>query len=179
MIKVNLIPVKRKKKAKPVPAFLIIGILVTLVALFISGFLYFRAATNLSAKEKQFADNKNRLNALKEKIKEVENFEQLNKTFEKRSEIIEQLSKNKSVPVILLDEASKLLPTGVWLDTMIVSGSTVKVSGFGFSNAEIVTYVNNIKASQLFTDAYLQQTRSTEVEKVPVYQFQLSFRIKV
>jgi len=179
MIKVNLIPVKRKKKARPIPAFLIIGILVTLAALFISGFFYFRATTELSAKKAQFEKNKVTLAALKEKIKEVENFEQLNKTFEQRSEIIEQLSRNKSVPVMLLDEVSKLLPIGVWLDTMSVTGDAVKLSGFGFTNTDIVTYVNNIKASQLFTDAYLQQSRSTEVEQVPVYQFQLTFRIKV
>jgi len=179
MIKVNLIPVKRKKKAKPVPTFLFIGIFITALALFISGFFIYRASAILSDKKAQSASNERKLAELKEKIKAVENFEQLNKTFAQRTEIIEQLSKNKSMPVILLDEVSNLLPVGVWLDNMTVTDSTVTISGFGFTNTDIVAYVDNIKASQLFTDAYLLQSKSMEVEKVPAYQFQLTFRVKV
>ncbi len=179
MIKVNLIPIKRKKKAKPVPTFLLIGVLVTIVALFITGFFIYRASSILSKKNAQFLKNKNTLAELKEKIKAVENFEQLNKTFEQRNEIIEQLSKNKSVPVMLLDEVSNLLPIGVWLEKLTVTGSTIKVNGYGFTNTDIVAYVDNIKASNLFADVYLLQSKSTEVEKVPLYQFQLTFRIKV
>ena len=179
MIKVNLIPIKRKKKAKPIPTFLVLGILITIIALLISGFFFISASRTLSARNTEFKNNEKKLSELKEKIKAVENFEQLNKTYLQRTKIIEQLSKNKSVPVMLLDEVSKLLPVGVWLDSMSVTDTTVKLSGFGFTNTDIVTYVNNVKGSLLFTDAYLVQSRSTEVEKVPIYQFQLTFRIKV
>ena len=179
MIKVNLIPLKRKKKAKPIPTFLIIGIFVTILALFVSGFFIYRASATLSEKKAQSEANKRKLSELKEKIKAVENYEQLNKTYEQRTEIIEKLSRNKSVPVILLDEVSKLLPIGVWLDKMTVNDSSVKISGFGFTNTDIVSFVDNIKASQLFTDAYLLQSQSKKVDDVPVYQFELTFQIKV
>jgi type IV pilus assembly protein PilN len=179
MIKVNLIPIKRKKKAKPIPTFLIIGVFVTIGALFLAGLLFFKASSTLAEKQNLYADNENRLAELKEKIKAVENFEQLNKTFEQRNNIIEQLSKNKSVPVLLLDEVSKLLPIGVWLDSITVTGDTIKVGGYGFTHTDIVSFVNNVKASKLFIDAYLNQTKGIEVEKVPLYQFSLTFRIKV
>lgn len=177
MIKVNLIPIKRKKKAKPLPTFLIIGLLITFATVFLTGFFYYRASKKLSIKNAQFIANENRLAELKEKIKAVENFEQLNKDFQQRNKIIEQLSKNKSLPVRLLDEVSNLLPIGVWLETMTVTGSTVKIKGYGFTNTDVVKYVDNIKASQLFADVYLQQSKGTEVEKVPLYQFQLTFRV--
>jgi type IV pilus assembly protein PilN len=179
MIKVNLIPIKRKKKAKPVPTFLLIGILVTIIAVFISGFFIYKASAKLSDKQSESAKNEKTLADLKEKIKAVENFEQLNKTFEQRTKIIEQLSKNKSVPVMLLDEVSKLLPIGVWLDKMTVSDTNVKISGYGFTNTDIVAFVDNIKASQFFTDAYLLQSQSKKVDDVPAYQFELTFKIKV
>jgi type IV pilus assembly protein PilN len=179
MIKVNLIPVKRKKKAKPIPTFLIIGVLVTIGALFIAGLFFFRASRTLAEKQAQHLANKNKLAELKEKIKAVENFEQLNKTFEQRNSIIEQLSKNKSIPVLLLDEVSKLLPIGVWLDRMTVTGPTVKLDGYGFTNTDIVSFVDNVKASQLFTDVYLNQSKGAAVEDFPLYQFTLTCRIKV
>lgn len=179
MIKVNLIPLKRKKKAKQIPTFLIIGVFVTIGALFISGLFIFRASRTLAQKQALHESNKNRLAELNEKIKAVENFEQLNKTFEQRNKIIEQLSKNKSVPVLLLDGVSKVLPIGVWLDRMTVTGTNVKLDGYGFTNTDIVSFVDNIKASHLFADVYLNQTKGTEVQKVPLYQFSLTFRIKV
>ena len=179
MIKVNLIPIKRKKKAKPVPTFLLIGILVTIVAVFVSGFFIFKASAKLSDKNAESAKNERTLAELTEKIKAVENFEQLNKTFEQRTKIIEQLSKNKSVPVMLLDEVSKLLPIGVWLEKMTVKGNDVRISGYGFTNTDIVSFVDNIKASQFFTDAYLLQSQNKKVDEVPAYQFELTCRIKV
>jgi len=178
MIKVNLIPLKRKKKAKPVPMFLIIGVFVTIAALFISGLFFYRASRIFADTKAQHLANENRLAELKEKIKAVENFEQLNQTFEQRNNIIEQLSKNKSVPVILLDEVSTLLPIGVWLDRMTVAGNTIKLDGYGFTNSDIVTFVNNIKASKSFANVYLNQSKGTELEKVPLYQFSITFTIK-
>lgn len=179
MIKVNLIPVKRKKKAKPVPTTLIIGVFITLAALFLMGFLYFRATTKLSARKAQFTANENRLTELKEKIKAVENFEQLNNTYQQRSQIIEQLSKNKSAPVKLLDEISKLLPLGVWISDMTVTSSKIRITGYGYTNPDIVKYVDNIKSSTLFTDTYLQESVSDEISKTPLYRFRVTFRIKV
>lgn len=179
MIKVNLTPLKRKKKAKPIPAFLIIGVFITIAAFFIAGLFFFRVSSTLAEKQALHAGNVNKLAELKEKIKAVDNFEQLNKTFEQRNAIIEQLSKNKSVPMFLLDEVSKLLPAGTWLERMTVTGNTIKVEGYGFTHAEIVSFVDNVKASKLFIDVYLNQTRGMVVETVPLYQFSLTFGIKV
>jgi len=179
MIKVNLIPAKRKKKAKPIPTFLIIGVFVTIAALLIAGLFLFRATRELANKRAQHTANVTRLAELKEKIKAVENFEQLNKTFKQRNEIIEQLSKKKSAPVLLLDELSKLLPIGVWLDKMTVTGDTIKLDGYGFTNTDIVVFVDKIKASKLFADVYLNQSKGIEMDKVPLYQFSLTFMIKV
>lgn len=177
MIKVNLIPVKRKKKAKPIPTTLIIGVFLTLVALFLMGFLYFRATTKLSARKAQFTANKNRLAELKEKIKAVENFEQLNSTYQQRNQVIEQLSKNKSAPVKLLDEINNLLPMGIWIREMSVTGTTIQITGYGFTNTDIVKYVDNIKTSTIFTDAYLMESVSDEIAKTPLYRFKLTFRM--
>ena len=135
--------------------------------------------SRLSKKKALFKTNENKIVELKQKIKEVENFEQLNKTIEQRNGIIEQLRKNQSMPVRLLDEANNLLPSGVWLDKMAVSGENVSMEGYAFANADIVTYIDNIKNSQTFTEVYLQESKSTTIENTPLYMFKLIFKIKV
>jgi len=177
MIKVNLLPVKRKKKAKPLPAFLLATIAVTVAACLIMGYLVFFITTRLSERKATFAKNETIIAELKEKIKAVEDFEKRNINFKERNDIIEQLSKNRSIPARLLDELSSLQPTGIWLQTLSVAGDSISLDGYGFTNTEIVTYVDNIKGSKLFTEVYLQESKSMESEKIPLYMFKLTLKI--
>lgn len=177
MIKVNLLPVKRKKKAKPLPAFLLATIAVTVAACLIMGYLVFFITTRLSERKATFAKNETIIAELKEKIKAVEDFEKRNINFKERTDIIEQLSKNRSIPARLLDELSSLQPTGIWLQTLSVAGDSISLDGYGFTNTEIVTYVDNIKGSKLFTEVYLQESKSMESEKIPLYMFKLTLKL--
>lgn len=179
MIKVNLLPVKRKKKAKPLPTFLISTILVTLATALVMAYLVFFFSSRLHARKADFANNERKIAELQQQIKAVEDFEQRNKDFKQRNDVIEQLSKNRSVPVKVLNEVNLLIPTGVWLKDLKMTGtSSVDIEGFGFTNAEIVAYVDNLKKSTLFSDVYLKESKSIELEKIPLYAFKLNFRIK-
>jgi type IV pilus assembly protein PilN len=179
MIKVNLLPVKRRKKPKPIPAFVVTMIVVTISVGIIMAYLVFFFNSRLEAKKVQYKDNEKKIAEIKEKIKAVENFEQVNKLFQQRTSIIEQLRKNQSIPVKLLDEISKLLPNGVWLQTMTMSGENITIDGYAFANSDVVSYVDNLKNSKIFTEIYLQESKSSTIEKIPVYMFKLTFKMKV
>lgn len=179
MIKVNLLAVKRKKKPKPIPSFIVTMVVITIITIIVMANFAFFFNSRLSKKRTLFQANESKIAELKQKIKEVENFEQLNKTIEQRNDIIEQLRKNQSMPVRLLDEANNLLPNGVWLDGMTVSGENVSMEGYAFTNSDIVTYVDNMKNSQIFTEVYLQESKSTNIENTSLYMFKLTFKMKV
>lgn len=178
MIKINLLPLKRKKRPKPIPSFIVTMVIITIVTVIVMAFLVFLFSSRLSTKRDLFKVNGKKIAELKQKIREVENFEQLNKTIQQKNSIIEQLRKNQSVPVKLLDETSNLLPYGVWLDAMTVSGENVNIEGYAFTNSDIVSYVDNMKNSQVFTDVYLQESKSITIENTPLYVFKLTFKIK-
>ena len=179
MIRINLLPVKRKKKAKPLPTFVIATVLLTVLIICALGYLFYYYNSTLQATKDRFESNKQKIAELKEKIKEVDNFEKLNKTIEERTKIIEQLRKNQSIPVMMLDEISKNLPKGVWLSAMaaVGGGSSVSIDGYAFTNPDVVTFVENLKGSKLLTEVYLQETKQVEIEKIPLYQFKLTFRV--
>ncbi len=180
MIKVNLLPVKRKKKQKPLPAFLIATVILTVIICIIMAYLAFFFSTRLSQKKSQFAANERKMAELKEQIKAVDDFERRNKMFKDRNDVIEQLGKNKSVPVKILSEVASLIPKGIWLQNMSVSGTNnISMDGYGFTNSEIVTYVENLKASPLFTEVYLQESKGMEKEKISIYMFKLTCKTKI
>ena len=178
MIKVNLLPTKKKRKQKPVPAFLIYTVLLTLAVGAIFLYIAYHFNSAVSAKKTKVRENEKTIAALKEKIKAVEDFEKLNKTFQQRKDIIEELGRNKSRPVKILDEISAVLPAGVWLTSADVTGIDVSLSCIAFSNTDVVNYVNNLKNSKLFTDIYLQESVQSKVATNTVYSFKLTFKVK-
>ena len=177
MIRVNLLAIKRKKKAKPLPALVISVTLVTVLTICVLAYLVFYFNMKLQATRNNVAMNKKKIEELKDKIKEVESFEKLNKTIDERNKIIEQLRKNQNLPVMMLDELSRNLPNGVWLTTMGATGGGGNLDGVAFTNADVVAYVENLKGSKLLTDIYLQESKQAEMEKIPVYQFKLTFKV--
>jgi type IV pilus assembly protein PilN len=178
MIKVNLIPLKKKKKAKPVPSFVIASVGVTLVVCVLLAYLVYFFNSRLEDKQRKVAENEKTLAQLKDKIKAVDDYERRNATYKQRKEIIEQLGRNKTLPVKVIDQVSALLPQGVWLTSMGLNGPNVNLGCMAFTNTDVVNYVNNLKKSALFTDVFLQESVQTEVSGFSVYSFRLTFRVK-
>ena len=110
MIKVNLLPVKKKKKAKPVPGFLVASVGITLAAVIIIGYLTYFFNSRIKLRQTKVAENETTIEQLERKIKSVENYEKLNATYKQHKDIIEQLGKNKTLPVKVVSEISALLP---------------------------------------------------------------------
>lgn len=178
MIKVNLLPVKKRKKQKPVPTFLISMVFITLVAGAILAYLVFFFSGRVSDRQTKVRENEAKITELKKKIKDVEDYEKRNAVFQQRKEIIEKLGKNKTLPVKILDEINALLPPGVWLTSMEVKGDNLNLGCTAFTNTDVVNYVDNLKNSKLFTDIYLQESVQAQAAGFTLYNFRLTFKVK-
>ncbi|HBR22515.1 MAG TPA: hypothetical protein DD713_08140 [Nitrospiraceae bacterium] len=178
MIRVNLLPVKRKKKPNAIPVFIINSVLFTLAAIIASGYLFYYTSSQFASLQQQKKTNEAAIADLKNKIKEVENYEAQKQTLEKRKGIIEQLRKNQSLPVKIISEMGNVLPNGVWLQSMSVSGNDIKISGTGFTNEDVVNYEKNLQKSTLFTDVKLHGTQKSTTGKVVTYQFNITCKVK-
>src|SRR5512139_3242933 len=178
MIKVNLIPSKKRKKAKPLPTFLIATIGIAFAAVAVMIYLNFFFQGRINAKKAQVAENEKRLAELAQKIKAVDDYEKRNADFKKRKGIIEELGKNKSLPVKLLDEISRLLSDGVWLNSLDITGGGITLACTGFNNTDVVNFVNSLKGSKLLTDVYLQESVQANVSGFSVYNFRISCKVK-
>jgi type IV pilus assembly protein PilN len=178
MIKINLIPAKRKKKPKPVPPFLVAMILLLLFSGIAVGYYNSYKAGEVEKLENQKAANAQKLKELEKRVQEVKNYESLNQQVKQRRDIIEQLTLNQSLPVRILDEMSNRLTDGVWITTMTISGNRITLAGNGFTNTDIVSFVQSLKASELFTNVELHGTTRKPIEGVETYGFNLTLEVK-
>ena len=61
---------------------------------------------------------------------------------------------------------------------MDIKASNISLSGYAFTNSNVVEFVNNMKRSQLFTGVFLVESKEAKVENINVYQFKLKFNIR-
>lgn len=179
MIRVNLLPVKRRKKPIPVPPF--IGALVVILFCTAIGLIYTSSHLNKKIKDytTQRQANQAKIAELDKQIKEVQNYEANNKAFEEKKNIIERLQQTQNAPVRLMVETVSRVTGGVWLDSLDENNWLIKISGKGFSNAEIVSFVDSLKGSDYFLNVVLVETKKIRIKDVPVYSFKLTMRMKV
>ncbi len=178
MIRINLIgEEKRKRKKKPlqIKNFTIIFFTVMIVVLLINGgataYLYF----TLSALEDEKKQNDTILADLNKKIAEVKRFEELNKEISNRKNIIQGLTKTKTLPVRILNEVNATIPEGIWITKIDYKGSSVDIEGMALTNIAVVSFIENLKNSKVASNPYLKETNQVEFQKVPVYRFSLTF----
>jgi type IV pilus assembly protein PilN len=179
MIRINLLPIKRKKKVQPLPAVFIYGAGALVIIFIVLGVLFLNLTSKISRMKDDKAKKEVALIELREKIKEVENYEKDNEAYRKKNDIIEQLKKNQNAPLRLLDEVSAQLPKGVWLTSLTSKADAVDIKGYAFTNSDLVGYVQNLKSSQYLTDVELLESKQAKVGDVFLYEFKLIFRIKV
>jgi len=183
LIKINLLPVKRVKKAAPVDEALIqigVGLVVVLVFLGVGGWRW-QMLTEEIARQTIVKENKTKeLEELKKKVAEVEDYEKNKKLLEDKNRIIEQLRKNQAGPVRLLDFLSQSLdPLKVWLTDVTEASPEVTVAGKALSNDDIVEFIKNLQRMNYFSNVFLEESRQATEEGVTIYQFKLRLMIKV
>jgi len=178
MIRINLLPARRKK-ALALPPAIIYGIaaLVVVIAAVIFGTFYLNK--QVSAKQADIHTKEQKLKKLQAALEEIKNYERDNKDFREKNSIIEQLKKNQIVPLRLLDEVSEMLPKGVWLTALNDKGGIITIEGFAFTNSDLVTYVQNLKGSKYFTEVMLVESRQTELAEFSIYKFNLTLKVTV
>lgn len=180
MIKINLLPTKRKppKKLTELQQQLILGVLILTVT--VGGIAFFWMQLTARAAELQVKVNTAKATAAdqKRKLEKVANVEADRKKVLEKINVIEQLKKNQSGPVRLLDKVSRALPKGLNLTSLVESAGQVNIEGMAFSNNEVVRFIDNLKADSFFSGVLLLESKQAKVENVEIYQYKLQFKSK-
>ena len=166
MIKINLLPTKRKppKKLTELQQQLMLGVLLLTVT--VGGIAFFWMQLIAQADELQGKVNTAIATVAdqKKKLEKVANVEEDRKKVLEKISVIEKLKENQSGPVKLLDKVSRALPKGLNLTSLVESAGQVNIDGMAFSNNEVVRFVDNLKADRFFSEVLLLESRQSTAE---------------
>ena len=113
--------------------------------------------------------------------KEVEKYKADKRNLEEKLASIDRLKAGQVGPVHMLDEASQLLPQGIWLTSLNNSASRLTLQGYSFSNFAIADFMTRLaKApSARFTNVDLTYSEQAKIGKVPIEKFEITCTIKL
>ena len=180
MIKINLLPTKKKapKKVIDLQQQLLLGVLVIVLSLIVMWFFWNKQKDLIASLEKNKIVTEARIHEQDNMLKEVKNVEDERKKVSEKIEVIEKLKKNQAGPVRLLDEVSRALPQGVNLASLVENNNNINIDGTAFTNDDVVRFVENLKASPLLSNVTLLETSQAKQENVTTYKYKLQFAYK-
>jgi len=180
MIKINLLPTKKKppKKVIDLQQQVILALLLLVLLGMGMGYYWFNQNKLIAMLEKEKIDTEKLVNEQETKLKEVQGVEADQKKVTEKIAIIAKLKKNQEAPVRLLDEIGSALPPGVMIITLAETNSNISIDGEAFTNDDVVRFVENLKASRFLDKVMLLQTALTKREGIDVYSYKLQFMYK-
>lgn len=180
MIKINLIPTKRKppKKVTELQQQMVLAALILILVGIGVGYHWIDLNRRIDILKKDKSAKEAHKQSQEKQLEEVKNVEAERKLVMEKIATIEQLKKNQTGPVRLLDELSRMLPPGVNLTSLTEKNGQVDIEGTAFTNNDIVHFIDNLKANAFFKDVYLLESKQAQVEGTDIYQYKVQFRFQ-
>lgn len=182
MIRINLLPEPRTKGAKKQWDVRIeaAGAFAAIVLVVIACFWYASELdAEIQAKQLTKQQKENQIAALKEQVKQVEDFEKKKKQLEDKGRIIDQLEKSRGGPVRTMDYLSQSLePLKLWLGRLDIKDKQIEMDGKAVSQDDIVEFINNLRRTEHFFDIRLVESRAGMEGKSTAYLFKINASLK-
>lgn len=152
MLRINLLPVRQLKKRAKARNQMIGFFMVFLAVLAVMGFIGVIQVSKVESVQAAIADLKKEEQRLAPIIKEVDELERQKKELERRIGIIEQLRRESSLTVHVLDEVAKTIDNErMWLTTMSQQGGSLSLQGVAMDNETIAQFMEALKTSPYVT----------------------------
>jgi len=178
MIKINLLPVRAARKKESLRQQLSIsGLLIVLVLLGCLG-AYLVTLAKIKTARDEIAKSEQEINALKQKIGEINNIKKLQEEVKKKLDILDQLRRNKTGPATRLAELSDAVPDKVWLTKYVENGGNISIAGTAFNEELIAELMRNLQSSKDFTNVELLVSEQMNIKGLKAKKFEISCVLK-
>jgi len=177
-IRIDLLPPELKLKKK-VEWGRILPILVAVLIGFIIGFSWIIMAINASTIKGEIRRIDKELARKQEVVKLVRAVEEDIAKIRSRIEVIEKIRGSRILWADMLDELDSLLPSQVWLTSVILSeAGKIEINGMGLSLSEISKLLRGLERSPHFSNISLIYAKETSVEGMRSFEFRIAGEVK-
>ncbi len=155
MARINLLPWREaQRKQKKQEFFTLLGMAAILMLAVVGGVHVYMA----SLIDNQTARNgilKQEIKLVEKKIEEIKALEKQKEQLIARMRVIEELQSNRPAVVHLFDELARIVPEGLYIESLEQKGSKITIKGNAQSNARVSAFMRALEESVWFKNPSL------------------------
>jgi type IV pilus assembly protein PilN len=172
MIRINLLPFRAARKKENIRRQLTIFALSVVFVLVVMAYYYMKLSTTLSNLKKEEQQIRVELAGYKKTIERINNLEKKIAEIRKKLDVIKDLEKKKTGPVLLLDQIATAVPKEkLWLTSLVEKKGKLVLNGTAMDNETVAVFMTNLENSELITSVDLKSTR---LRSLPKYKLSVS-----
>lgn len=177
MIRINLLPHRAEKRRTRQIQFVALCLLALTLGVLIVGVVHVAVGTQISNQDARNNYLKQEITMLDKQIAEIKKLRAETQALLVRKNVVEGLQSTRSDVVHLMDQMLRILPDGVYLQTLKQDGNQVTIVGFSQSNARISTLMRAVDDSPWLEGATLVEIHASPTAGGRQSQFTLKFNL--
>ncbi len=166
MIRINLLPFRAARKRENIRRQISIYALVVVFLLLVFGYYTIHlkgTVSNLKAKEEQANTE---LASYKKVLDEIDGLEKRIKEIKTKLDVIKELEKGKTGPVLLLADIADSVPENkLWLNSYAESGGSLTLTGTAMDNETVALFMNNLENTERINSVDLQSATLRDLQE--------------
>ena len=172
MIKINLLPFRAARKKENIRRQISIYVLSVAFLAVILGYYFLDLNKKISVLEAKKAEKQKELATYAKTTKLIAELKKKIAEVQKKLNVIKDLEKKKTGPVLLLDEIATAVPKDkLWLKSFSERKGTLTLTGSAMDNDTVALFMTNLEKAEHVTSVDLQ---STTLRNLPKYKLNVS-----
>jgi len=145
----------------------------------LSSFLWYSQNDKIKGINTNISNAQAKLNSLNTIINKINDKEKKKNRLEDILKAIGGLEKIRSGPTRVFDEINILIPSDLWLTSIMESGGNIKIDGYSFSDPGIANFMKSLDTSKYFSNVELLEIQQIVIEGEKVKKFTLNTVIEL
>ena len=172
MIRINLLPFRAARKKENIRKQLTIYALSVVFALVVMAYYFLQLRSELSSLKQEEQQIRADLASYKKTIERINALEKKIAEIRKKLDVIKDLEKKKTGPVLLLDQIAMAVPKEkLWLTALIERAGNLTLNGTAMDNETVALFMTNLEKAELIKAVDLTSTR---LRHLPQYKLSVA-----
>ena len=174
MIRINLLPHRELKRKARQQQFAVLAGITFFLGLLTVGMIHLMITGQIEHQESRNNYMTNQIAILDKQIDEIKKIRAQTQALLARKKVVETLQDNRSDVVHLLDQLARLLPDGIYLQSIKQTNQTINLTGYAQSNARVSTLMRKLESSPWLGLPSLIEIKASTVNNARLNAFSLN-----
>jgi len=174
MIRINLLPHRETKHKARQQQFSVLSGITLLLGILTVGMVHLMITGEIEHQESRNTYMTKQIAVLDKQIDEIKQIRAQTRVLLARKQAVETLQGNRSDVVHILDQIVRLLPDGIYLQSIKQTNQVINLAGYARSNARVSTLMRELESSPWLGSPSLIEIKASKVNNSRLNKFNLN-----